>query len=165
MQTLRRLWRDEQGAVLSAELVLIAVITVIGLVVGLAAFRDSVVGELGDTAAAVGELNQSYVNTIQANGVGDPEQAVQITLAGAANNETVTLRREFQIDDPNSNNPADTIDGVVVVATFRNFDYVDNTEQGDGDDASTTQPPAGIVIGGVGAPASAGEATSPATIP
>lgn len=56
----RRLWRDEAGFVISAELVLIATILVIGMIVGLSTIRDQVVQELGDVAAAFSNLDQSF---------------------------------------------------------------------------------------------------------
>jgi len=57
---LTQLWRDEQGFVVSAELVLIGTILVIGMIIGLATVRDQVVQELGDFALAIGQVNQSY---------------------------------------------------------------------------------------------------------
>ena len=57
---LRRLVRDETGMVLSVELVLLATLTLIGLIVGLSAYRDSLAQELGDTAASLANLQQSY---------------------------------------------------------------------------------------------------------
>ena len=57
---LKKLWNDEAGFVVSAELVLVATIMVIGLLVGWATVRDQVVQELGDVAAAISNLNQSY---------------------------------------------------------------------------------------------------------
>lgn len=51
---------DEQGFVVSAELVLVATVAVIGLLVGLAAVRDGVVSELSDVAGAVQDANQSF---------------------------------------------------------------------------------------------------------
>lgn len=57
---LKKLWDDEAGFVVSAELVLIATILVIGLIVGWATVRDQVVQELGDVAAAISNINQSY---------------------------------------------------------------------------------------------------------
>ncbi len=60
MSVARRLWSDTAGFTVSMELVLVATITVIGLVVGLASYRDALVQEFGDTAAAVGQLDQSY---------------------------------------------------------------------------------------------------------
>ena len=57
---LRNLWKDEVGAILSAELVFIMTLLVIGLVVGLHQLQYSVVSELGDVAKAIGSLNQSY---------------------------------------------------------------------------------------------------------
>ena len=60
MKTLTQLWNDEAGFIVSSELVLIATIVVIGLIAGLTAVRDAVVGELADVGAAVGDVNQSF---------------------------------------------------------------------------------------------------------
>jgi hypothetical protein len=57
---LRKLWSDEAGFVISAELVLVATILVIGLIVGLVAVRNQVVEELVDVGQAIGNLSQSY---------------------------------------------------------------------------------------------------------
>jgi hypothetical protein len=54
------LWNDQTGFILTAELVLIATILVLGLIVGLTAVQSAVVGELNDVGAAIGSLNQSY---------------------------------------------------------------------------------------------------------
>ena len=56
----RRLWEDDLGFVVSAELILVATILVLGMIVGLVSLRDQVVQELGDVAAAFSQLNQSY---------------------------------------------------------------------------------------------------------
>ena len=60
MTMLKKLWADEAGVVISAELVLIGTLLVIGLIVGLTTLRDHVVQELADIAGAIGELDQSY---------------------------------------------------------------------------------------------------------
>ena len=57
---MKKLWNDEVGAVVSAELVLVLTILVIGMIVGLAAVRDAVVTELADVAQAIANINQSY---------------------------------------------------------------------------------------------------------
>jgi len=57
---LTRLWNDEAGFIVSAELVLVATILVIGLIVGLSEIQHAVVSELNDVADAVGSLNQSF---------------------------------------------------------------------------------------------------------
>ncbi len=57
---LRQLLQDEAGFIVSAELVLIATILVIGLVVGLSEVQHAVNSELNDVAEAIGCLNQSY---------------------------------------------------------------------------------------------------------
>src|SRR5204862_230438 len=60
MKTCMRLWNEETGAILSAEVMLVASILVIGVIAGLSSLRDSVVTELADLAQALGNVNQSY---------------------------------------------------------------------------------------------------------
>ena len=60
---LRQLLCDEAGFIVSAELVLIATILVIGLIVGLSEVQHAVVSELNDVGDAIGKLNQSYLYT------------------------------------------------------------------------------------------------------
>ena len=57
---MKNLINDEAGFVVSAELILVATIAVLGLVVGLAEVRQAVSSELEDVAAAIGSMNQSY---------------------------------------------------------------------------------------------------------
>ena len=56
----RSLWRDESGFIISAELVLIATILVIGLIVGMSEVQQAGVAELNDVADAIGSANQPY---------------------------------------------------------------------------------------------------------
>jgi hypothetical protein len=64
MQQLQSLARsfsaDESGFVITAELVLISSLLVIGLMVGMTAVQSAVVGELEDVGSAIGSLNQTY---------------------------------------------------------------------------------------------------------
>ena len=55
-----QLWKDEAGFVVSADLLLISCILVLGLMVGLVSLRDQIVQELGDVGAAFAVLNQGY---------------------------------------------------------------------------------------------------------
>ncbi|MFO0977132.1 MAG: hypothetical protein U0996_12090 [Planctomycetaceae bacterium] len=57
---LKSLWNDEAGVILSAELVLIGTILVIGMIVGLVELQCAVVAELSDLSSAIGNLDQSY---------------------------------------------------------------------------------------------------------
>lgn len=57
---LRPLLQDEAGFIVSAELVLVATILVIGLIVGLSEVQHAVNAELNDVADAIGSLNQSF---------------------------------------------------------------------------------------------------------
>jgi len=60
MKTMLRLWNEETGAIISAEIILVASILVIGVIAGLKSLRDSVVTELADVAQAIANINQSY---------------------------------------------------------------------------------------------------------
>jgi hypothetical protein len=57
---MKKIWSDQRGFVATTDLVLIVSIVTLGTIVGLATLRNSVVQELGDLAAALGKLNQSY---------------------------------------------------------------------------------------------------------
>jgi Flp pilus assembly pilin Flp len=59
--SLKNIWRDETGGVLSIELVLIATIVGLGAITGLTSTRDGVITELADVGGAVSYLNQSYI--------------------------------------------------------------------------------------------------------
>lgn len=60
MSTTNRLWRDENGFIVSSELVLIASAILIPLLVGMQTVRDSVVQELADVGQAIGVVSQTY---------------------------------------------------------------------------------------------------------
>ena len=59
-RTLKSLWNDQNGFVVSAELVLVMTIGVLAMLVGLHAVSKSVVQELNDVASAFGAIDQSY---------------------------------------------------------------------------------------------------------
>jgi hypothetical protein len=60
MRCLKRLWNDEAGFIISAELVLVATVLVIGMIVGLVSLRNQVVQELVDVGQAIGSISQSF---------------------------------------------------------------------------------------------------------
>ena len=57
---LTRLWNDEAGFIVSAELILVATIVVLAMVVGLSEVAISINHELEDVGCAFGSINQSY---------------------------------------------------------------------------------------------------------
>lgn len=57
---LKNFWNDEAGVIISAELVLVLTICVLGVIVGLSSVVVAVNTELVDTAHAIGVLNQSF---------------------------------------------------------------------------------------------------------
>ena len=55
-----QLWNDDAGFIVSAELVLVSTILVIGMIVGLSEIANGINQELEDVASAFGAINQSY---------------------------------------------------------------------------------------------------------
>ncbi len=73
---LRKLFNDESGVIISAELVLVLTIAVLAMVVGLSEVAVAVNTELNDISNAIGALNQSYFFTgFRTDGV-KPKSAV-----------------------------------------------------------------------------------------
>lgn len=60
MKKLHDFWQDEQGAVVSIELILIVTVLVLGVMAGLSTLSQAVVGELRDVSHAVRSFDQSY---------------------------------------------------------------------------------------------------------
>ncbi len=60
MSVFHALWHDEAGFIVSAELVLVATICVLGLIVGLSEVSWGLNEELEDVGSAFGSVNQSF---------------------------------------------------------------------------------------------------------
>ncbi|MEQ8789780.1 MAG: hypothetical protein RIC55_26030 [Pirellulaceae bacterium] len=60
MYLANRLWNDEAGFIISAELMIVATVLVLGMLVGLVSVRDQVVQELADVAEAISDFDQTY---------------------------------------------------------------------------------------------------------
>lgn len=88
-------WNDQTGFVISAELVLISTILVLGLIVGLTSVQSAVVGELNDVGAAIGSLNQSYSYSGFASRKASGECGIKAFTAGSAYQD---LRDECDAD-------------------------------------------------------------------
>jgi hypothetical protein len=91
---------DENGFVVSAELVLVSTVAVIGLLVGLAAVRDAAVSELSDVAGAVQDANQSFsldgvvghnANTAGFNFVDGTDECDSVDNAGGLTDNCITF--------------------------------------------------------------------------
>lgn len=61
MRIFNELWRDERGAILTAETVMVGSVAVLGGVVGLNAAATAVNDEMTEMASAIRSLDQSYV--------------------------------------------------------------------------------------------------------
>ena len=57
---MRKLFNDENGFVISAELMLVITLMFCAAAVGWAAVRDALVNELNDVSHAIGAVSQSY---------------------------------------------------------------------------------------------------------
>ena len=60
---LRKLWQDDAGFVLSAELVLVLTIAVLAMIVGLSSVAVAINTELNDLSSAFGNISQTYAYT------------------------------------------------------------------------------------------------------
>lgn len=60
MNLISKLWKEEHGFVVSAELVLVASIAILAMIVGLSEASVNVNNEMEDVASAVGRVNQQY---------------------------------------------------------------------------------------------------------
>ncbi|MHC4878892.1 MAG: branched-chain amino acid aminotransferase [Planctomycetota bacterium] len=69
-----KLYNDETGFVVSAEMILIATVAVLSLVVGLSEVSHAVNQELEDVGSAFGALQQSYVY----RGLGTRDKATMV---------------------------------------------------------------------------------------
>ena len=57
----RRLWRDEAGALMSTEYILLGTLLTLGLIVGISATQTSLLSEMEDYAVAILGLNTGEV--------------------------------------------------------------------------------------------------------
>jgi hypothetical protein len=57
---LNRFWNDDAGFIVSAELLFLYTIAVLGLLTGMVAIRNAVIHEMVDVADSIGALDQSY---------------------------------------------------------------------------------------------------------
>lgn len=71
MNLFNALKNDENGFVVSAELVLVGTILVIGMIVGLTELSYGVNEELEDVGSAVGSINQTYYFTLSSGHKGE----------------------------------------------------------------------------------------------
>lgn len=86
---LRQLINDEAGFIVSAELVLVATILVLGMIVGLSQVQYAVVEELNDVAHAIGSLNQTF----QFTGF-----SAEKTVGGATSTKSQTMGSTYKDD-------------------------------------------------------------------
>lgn len=97
---LMKLYRDEHGVIISAELCLVLTIVVIGVIVGLSEVAKAVNTELNDISNAIGALNQSYAFT----GFHNCKGKFTSSVSGSAFFDAV--------DDCDLNNTCDLVCGV-----------------------------------------------------
>ncbi len=104
MNTFRMLISDENGSVVSVEVVLLLLITGLGVITGLAFMRDGINQELADTGLAVNNLNQGYTVT-----------GTSIVGVGSTNGSTFNdqLDSNDGTDPANAEPPGLDIDGAL----------------------------------------------------
>ncbi|REJ72564.1 MAG: hypothetical protein DWQ34_06935 [Planctomycetota bacterium] len=58
-----QLWKDEAGFIVSAELIVVGTVLILGLITGMACVQEALLGEYKEVAAAFRGLDQSYYYT------------------------------------------------------------------------------------------------------
>jgi hypothetical protein len=61
MKMLNRFWSEQEGFLISLELILAAILLVFGMIVGMQVLRDAAAQELADLGMAIGAINNSFV--------------------------------------------------------------------------------------------------------
>jgi hypothetical protein len=89
--------KKQAGFIVSIELLLLASITVIGLIVGMTNVRDAVLAELSDISESIGALDQSYNISSVANVAGTA------ATSGSAFQDMADTNLGKNIDDQNGN--------------------------------------------------------------
>jgi len=86
MNILHVLKNDENGFVVSAELVLVGTILVIGMITGLSELSFNVNQELEDIGSAVGGINQTYYYTLASGQKGEAVGSTYLDFVDAGDN-------------------------------------------------------------------------------
>ena len=114
MNTAKKLWTDQTGAVMSAEMVTLGAVAVLGATVGLGVLTDAVNDELADAALAVRGHNQG-VTVVE---LPDGQLTVHETGLNAAQQAVLRQYQAARSGQHTQANPVETNpDGSMVVET------------------------------------------------
>ncbi|MFO0976009.1 MAG: branched-chain amino acid aminotransferase [Planctomycetaceae bacterium] len=86
LNLINTLKNDNNGFVVSAELVLVGTITVLGMIVGLSELSFNVNQELEDVGSAVGAINQTYYYTLASGKKGEVVGSTNLDFQDACDN-------------------------------------------------------------------------------
>lgn len=110
----KQFWHDQAGFVISAELVLISTVLVIGLVTGLTCLRNAVNDELSDVACAITSLDQSYCYTGFHSYKDKCRCLTKARTAGSTNVRTNYEEELIPVEDVTPREASQTDQGIIV---------------------------------------------------
>ncbi len=113
----KNLWNDQAGFIVSAELVLISTVGVIGLVTGLTCVRNAVNAELTDVGCAITSLDQSYCYTGFHSYKNKCTCVTKARTAGSTNVHTAYETELVPVEDVTVQPTAEQVDGVIISET------------------------------------------------
>ena len=87
---MRKLWSDDQGALIATEYLFVATILVIGVVVGLADFRSAVNAELTELGNAILALSEGYTISGISGGGASTDGSMATDTPGNLNGPVLT---------------------------------------------------------------------------
>ena len=114
MRLAKHLWHDQAGFIVSAELVLISTVGVIGLLTGLTCLRNAVNSELSEVACAISSLDQSYCYTGFHSYKDKCSCVTKARTAGSTNVYTEYETDLFPVEDVGPQPVHEQVDGVII---------------------------------------------------
>ena len=88
MSIINALRNDENGFIVSAEIVLVGTILVLGVIVGLSEMSYGVNEELEDLGSAIGGINQTYYYTLASGKKGEVYGSTFLDFADECDSQT-----------------------------------------------------------------------------
>ena len=110
----KQFWHDQAGFVISAELVLISTVLIIGLATGLTCLRNALNDELSDVACAITSLDQSYCYTGFHSYKDKCRCLTKARTAGSTNVRAISQEELIPVEDVTPRETSQADQGVIV---------------------------------------------------
>lgn len=100
MRLLMALWKDECGAVIATEYLMLGSIVAMGSAAGMASMRDSIVDEYKEFGKSTRELRQSYTAGGQSGGVARTQGSSATDQGAGKNSQSAPDSQQYRFAYP-----------------------------------------------------------------